>query len=68
MDFSSINLNWIMLLFGYLGETNKMSSNLSVFLGFIPFIIYFGIIYYVYVKSFNRGYKLSLYFSGHYME
>ena len=55
-------LNWIMLLFGYLGETNKMSINLSVFLGFIPFIIYFGIIYFVYVKSFNRGYKLFYYF------
>ena len=55
-------LNWIMLLFGYLGETNKMSINLSVFLGFIPFIIYFGIIYFVYVKSFNRGYDLFYYF------
>ena len=55
-------LNWIMLVFGYLGETNKMSINLSVFLGFIPFIIYFGIIYFVYVKSFNRGYDLFYYF------
>ena len=55
-------LNWIMLLFGYLGETNKMSINLSVFLGFIPFIIYFAIIYFVYIKTFNREYKLFYYF------
>ena len=55
-------LNWLMLLMGYLGETNKMSIYLAVFLGFIPFIIYFSIIYFVYVKSFDRGYDLFYYF------
>ena len=55
-------LNWLMLLLGYLGETNKMSIYLAVFLGFIPFIIYFSIIYFVYVKSFDRGYDLFYYF------
>lgn len=44
-------LNWLMLLFGYLGETKVLPILTSVFLGFIPFIIYFYIIYKKYVTS-----------------
>uniref|UniRef100_A0A6C0HRZ8 Uncharacterized protein n=1 Tax=viral metagenome TaxID=1070528 RepID=A0A6C0HRZ8_9ZZZZ len=38
-------LNWVMLLFGYLGEIHAIPLLLGVFLGFIPFIIYYYIIY-----------------------
>jgi hypothetical protein len=40
-----ILLNALMLGFGLLGEKKYLSINLSVFLGFIPFLIYFYIIY-----------------------
>ena len=42
-------LNGIMLLFGYLGELNKIGRYKATLLGFIPFIIYFYIIYVNYV-------------------
>jgi len=38
-------LNWAMLLFGYLGEISVIPIFLSVSLGFIPFLIYYYIIY-----------------------
>jgi bacteriorhodopsin len=44
-------LNFFMLYFGYLGETNKMSVKSSVFIGFIPFIIYYKMIYHNYVRE-----------------
>ncbi len=40
-----ILLNALMLGFGLLGEKKYLTINLSVFLGFIPFLIYFYIIY-----------------------
>jgi bacteriorhodopsin len=43
-------LNWLMLLFGYLGETKVLPILTSVFLGFIPFLMYFYIIYKKYVS------------------
>ena len=65
-DFSLISivliLNWLMLLFGFLGETKRIPIHLSVFLGFIPFVIYFFIIYKDVVKVYNRGYGLFYYF------
>jgi hypothetical protein len=51
-----------MLLFGYLGEINLLSTLLGVSLGFIPFLIYYYIIYKKYVISGNDGFKLFLYF------
>ena len=42
-------LNWLMLLFGYLGEIKILPVMISVFLGFIPFLLYFYIIYKKYV-------------------
>ena len=44
-------LNWLMLLFGYLGEINVLPIVTSVLLGFIPFLIYFYMIYINYVTS-----------------
>jgi len=38
-------LNGIMLFIGYLGELNKIERYKATLLGFIPFIIYFYIIY-----------------------
>ena len=52
-------LNWFMLLFGYLGEMAVLPIKLSVSLGFIPFLIYFYMIYTTYVKGIN---KLFFYF------
>jgi bacteriorhodopsin len=51
-------LNYAMLYFGYLGEIGKMDRWLSCGLGFIPFIIMFGLIF----KNFVLPvYKLSNY-------
>ena len=44
-------LNWLMLLFGYLGEMRIIPILLGVFLGFIPFLIYYYIIYVNYVTE-----------------
>jgi hypothetical protein len=44
-------LNWLMLLFGYLGEMRIIPVLLGVFLGFIPFLIYYYIIYVNYVTQ-----------------
>ena len=55
-------LNWLMLLFGYLAEMRIIPVLLGVFLGFIPFIIYYYIIYVNYVTQNTIGYFLFLYF------
>jgi len=38
-------LNWIMLMFGYLGEIGYLDNKVAVICGFLPFIVYFAIIY-----------------------
>ena len=38
-------LNWLMLLFGYLGEIGVISMIAGIIIGFVPFIAYFYIIY-----------------------
>lgn len=40
-----LGLNWLMLLFGYLGEVGVIPLVVGVALGFVPFIAYFYIIY-----------------------
>ena len=59
-----IILNWLMLLFGYLGEMKIIPVLLGVFLGFIPFLIYYYIIYVNYVNQSQSesGYLLFWYF------
>jgi hypothetical protein len=54
-------LNWLMLIFGYLGEKKIIPTLLGIILGFIPFFIYYFIIYINYVKNTN-GLYLFLYF------
>jgi len=59
---SVLILNWIMLLFGYLGEMRIIPILLGVFLGFIAFLIYYYIIYVNYVSQKTNGYLLFWYF------
>jgi hypothetical protein len=55
-------LNWLMLLFGYLGEMKIIPVFLGVFLGFVPFLLYYYIIYTNYVTQTDGGYLLFWYF------
>jgi len=55
-------LNWAMLLFGYLGETSVIPVLLGVSLGFIPFLIYYYIIYKKYAVLSDDGLKIFIYF------
>lgn len=55
-------LNWLMLLFGYLGESKMIPVLLGVFLGFIPFLIYYYLIYENYVSENITGKKIFWYF------
>ena len=55
-------LNWAMLLFGYLGEISVIPVLLGVSLGFIPFLIYYYIIYKKYALLTNDGLKIYFYF------
>ena len=55
-------LNWLMLLFGYLGEIRAIPVLLGVFLGFIPFLLYYYLIYVNYVTQSSSGYLLFWYF------
>ena len=51
-------LNGLMLLFGYMGETNKMCKNYSLIIGFIFFGLSFNIIYKNYASKSIMGRKL----------
>lgn len=55
-------LNAMMLYFGYQGETGRMKTNVSTFLGFIPFSIMFYIIYERYSKHTTMGTATFVYF------
>jgi len=57
-----ILLNWLMLLFGYLGEMKIIPVLLGVILGFIPFLTYYYMIYINYVTQNTPGYLLFWYF------
>ena len=52
-----IVLNYMMLYLGYLGEINKIDIKTSVYLGFIPFITYYIIIYDKYIKNIDSKLK-----------
>lgn len=54
-------LNWLMLIFGYLGEVRILPTITGVILGFIPFLLYYLIIYINYVRN-QTGFNLFLYF------
>lgn len=46
-----VSLNTIMLIMGYLGEDGFIDSKISATLGFIPFLIYYKLIYDNFVKN-----------------
>jgi bacteriorhodopsin len=46
-------LNWVMLLFGYLSEIKYIPVLLGVGLGFVPFLMYYYIIYVHYVTQYT---------------
>ena len=54
-------LNWMMLIFGYLGEVKILPTIVGVILGFIPFLLYYLIIYINYVRN-QTGFNLFIYF------
>jgi bacteriorhodopsin len=60
--FTVLVLNWIMLLFGYLSEISAINLLLGVLLGFIPFLLYYYIIYKKYAILSDDGYKVYFYF------
>lgn len=55
-------LNWLMLIFGYLGETKIINTFTGVILGFVPFLLYYYIIYVNYAVKSNTGLKIFWYF------
>ena len=57
-----IVLNWLMLLFGYLGETSRIPVYAGVALGFIPFFLYYYLIYTKYGLLSTEGRNVFYYF------
>ena len=55
-------LNWIMLLFGYLGEMKIIPVVFGIIIGFLPFLIYYYIIYINFLTENTIGYLLFWYF------
>jgi bacteriorhodopsin len=55
-------LNWLMLIFGYLSEVKIIPTITGVILGFIPFLIYYYIIYINYAHQSTTGFKIFCYF------
>jgi bacteriorhodopsin len=64
MIMTILSLNWLMLLFGYLGEHKVLPIITSVFLGFIPFVIYYYLIFTNFVSMDNLGWQIFVYFVG----
>jgi len=65
-NFNSImnvlSLNWLMLFFGYISEINLIPTTAGVLLGFIPFLLYYYIIYTKYAIRSKDGINIFLYF------
>ena len=51
-----------MLIFGYLGEKKIIPTYIGVLLGFIPFLIYYFLIYINYAVFSKNGYLIFWYF------
>jgi hypothetical protein len=59
-----IILNGMMLLFGYMGEIKALPMITANILGFIPFFIYFAMIYNTFAKDFYMGRITFIVFFG----
>jgi hypothetical protein len=57
-----VSLNWLMLFFGFLGEVQIIPTGFGVLMGFIPFLIYYYMIYYKFAIQSDTGLKLFWYF------
>jgi bacteriorhodopsin len=57
-----ISLNTIMLIIGFLGEQELIDTKITATLGFIPFIIYYRIIFTNFVKNTTKSKALFWYF------
>lgn len=55
-------LNWLMLLYGYLTEIKVLPTVIGVTLGFIPFLLYYYLIYKNYANMSKEGWKIFMYF------
>ena len=55
-------LIWLMLFFGYLGETSRIPVHVGVALGFIPFFLYYYLIYKNYGLLSTEGMVVFYYF------
>lgn len=55
-------LNWLMLLYGYLTEIKVLPTVIGVTLGFIPFLLYYYLIYKNYANMSQEGWKIFMYF------
>lgn len=60
--FKIVILNAMMLIFGYLGEINVLTTRASVMAGFLPFFAMFYLIYESYAKYTYSGMLLFTYF------
>ena len=58
-------LNLLMLIFGFLGEQKIINIFTSTILGFIPFLIYYYIIYVNYARQSKSGIQIFWYFFFH---
>ena len=56
-----VGLNWLMLLFGYLGEVGVIPLVAGVAIGFAPFIAYFYIIYERFIHNTNNTTSMQIY-------
>ena len=56
-------LNALMLFFGYLGEMGVLSTPIAVGLGFVPFFVYYSMIYENFAKFTAEGTTLFWYFA-----
>ena len=57
-------LNILMLLFGYLAELGRIPFKLAAVLGFIPFVVYFYMIYDTFAKYTDFGQQIFWMFAG----
>jgi len=55
-------LNFVMLTSGYLTEIKKVSQTNGVLFGFIPFLIYFYLIYHYFAKFSQAGFNIFMFF------
>jgi bacteriorhodopsin len=55
-------LNWSMLTIGLLGELKYLDERKSALIGFIPFVLYFGLIYYKFITPMSTKGQKQVYF------